>query len=137
MSVKHPARVGGGVTGESFERAKLLVEPRVVRFNRADGEVEVTLPTVSSLDRLSREIHGGTQSVLAVRHMPNGQALTTLVATRSARKMSILGRYLRPEYSDLMTDLEDDGLVVDGTEGSQPTPKGRVVVSNHLEDVNE
>jgi helix-turn-helix protein len=180
MSVKHPARVGGRVTGESFESAKLFVEPRVVRFTRADGGVDVALPTVSSFDRLSREIHGTTQSVLAVRHMPNGQALTTLAATKSARKMSILGRYLRLEYSDLMAeveevdlsqdqirtlvtiystgeevslpavldmessqvtmvlnDLDDAGLVVDGREGPQLTPRGRVVVSNHLEDVNE
>jgi helix-turn-helix protein len=112
--------------------------------------------------------------------MGNGQSLTTLAATDSGRKMSILGRYLRLEYSDLMSDLEDvslseeqietlvaiystgpsvslaavlgqdasqvsmiltdlqkNELVVDGEDGPKLTPKGRVVVSNHLEDVNE
>jgi helix-turn-helix protein len=180
MTVKHPARVGGRVTGESFEPAKLSLEPRVVRFKRADGDVGVALPTVSDFDRLTREINGAKQSVLAVRHMPNGQALTTLAATQSARKMSILGRYLRLEYSDIMAELEDveltddkvellvaiystgpgvslasivdmegsqvtmllqelseDGLVADGEDGPQLTPRGRVIVSHHLEDVNE
>jgi helix-turn-helix protein len=105
----------------------------------------------------------------------------TIVAADSARKLSILGRYLRLEYSDLMADLEDidltndkkeilvalysgagsegislptivdsdpqqvtmllntlqeEGLVTDTEEGTQLTPMGRVVVSNHLEDVN-
>jgi helix-turn-helix protein len=99
----------------------------------------------------------------------------------SSRKMSILGRYLRLEYSDLMTeiadleltkdkkeilvalysgaggdgislaqivnrepaeltmmlnDLEADELVVDTADGTKLTPKGKVVVSTHLEDVN-
>jgi len=179
MTVKHPARVGGRVTGEEFAAAKLFLRPGTVRFTRQDGQVDVRLATVSGFDRLTREISGTDQAVLAVRHMPNGKAMTTLAATDSARKMSILGRYLRLEYSDLMSELEDvalseeqirtlvaiystgpaislpavldmessqvtmvlndlqsDELVVDSEEGPQLTPKGRVVVSNHLEDVN-
>jgi helix-turn-helix protein len=179
MTVKHPSRVGGRVTGEAFAAAKLFLGPRAVRFKRADDEVNVSLPTVSGFERLTREIDGRNQSVLAVEHMPDGQMLTTLAATESARKMSILGRYLRLEYSDLMAeiddielsqdevrtlvaiystgpavslpavldmdgsqvtmllrDLETDELLVDGQEGPQLTPKGRVFVSNHLEDIN-
>ncbi|MFB6151867.1 MAG: CheF family chemotaxis protein [Haloarculaceae archaeon] len=179
MTVKHPARVGGRVTGESFEPAKLFLRPQAVRFKRADDTVNVALSTVSNFDRLSREINGASQSVLSVRHMPNGQSMMTLAAIESARKMSILGRYLRLEYNDLMSELEDvtvsddevealvaiystgpsvslanvldmdgsqltmvlndlmeDGLVADGDEGPQLTPKGRVVVSNYLEEVN-
>ena len=179
VTVKHPARVGGRVTGEEFAPAKLFLRPGTVRFTRQDDQVDVRLATVSGFDRLSREISGSKQAVLAVRHMPNGTAMTTLAATDSARKMSILGRYLRLEYSDLMSELEDvslseaeirtlvaiystgpavslpavldmessqvtmvltdlqrDELVVDSEEGPQLTPKGRVVVSNHLEDVN-
>jgi len=180
MTVKHPARVGGRVTGESFAPSKLFLQPQAVRFTRTDDAVDVDLATVSNFDRLSREIDGVSQSVLAVRHTPNGRSMTTLAATKSTRKMSILGRYLRLEYSDLLADLEDvsvseteietlvaiyssgpdvslaavldagasqvtmvledlrnDGLVVDGEGGPQLTPKGRVVVSKYLEEVNE
>jgi len=180
MTVKHPARVGGRVTGESFAPGKLFLQPQAVRFTRTDDAVDVDLATVSNFDRLSREIDGVSQSVLAVRHTPNGRSMTTLAATKSARKMSILGRYLRLEYSDLLADLEDvsvseteietlvaiyssgpgvslaavldadasqvtmvldelrsDGLVVDGEGGPQLTPRGRVVVSKYLEEVNE
>ncbi|MFB6139010.1 MAG: CheF family chemotaxis protein [Halosimplex sp.] len=179
VTVKHPARVGGRVTDASFEPAKLYLEPGSVRFRRADDSVDVDLSTVSDFDRLSREINGTDQAVLAVRHLSGGQATLSLAAMGSARKMSILGRYLRLEYSDLMADLEDvtlsdeqvellvavystgpsvslanvldidasqltmvlndlrkDELVVDADDGPTLTPKGRVVVSKHLEDVN-
>ena len=180
VTVKHPARVGGRVTGESFKPAKLFLEPERVRFRQADDDVNIDLSTVSDFNRLTRDINGTEQAVLAVRHLNNGQAALSLAAMDSPRKMSILGRYLRLEYSDLMADLEDvtlsgeqiellvavystgpsvslanvldmdssqltmvlndlreDELLVDGEEGPKLTPKGRVVVSKHLEDVNE
>ncbi|MFC7142064.1 CheF family chemotaxis protein [Halosimplex aquaticum] len=179
VTVKHPARVGGRVTDESFVPAKLFLKPEAVRFRRADDTVDIDLSTVNDFDRLTREINGTEQPVLAVRHLDGGQATLSLAAMDSPRKMSILGRFLRLEYSDLMADLEDvslseeqvellvavystgpgvslasvldmessqltmvlndlkaDDLVVDADEGPKLTPKGRVVVSKHLEDVN-
>ncbi|WP_436931458.1 CheF family chemotaxis protein [Halosimplex halobium] len=179
VTVKHPARVGGRVTDESFAPAKLYLKPGSVRFRRADDTVDVDLSTVSDFERTSREISGTERSVLAVRHLSGGEATLSLAALESPRKLSILGRYLRLEYSDLVADLEDvslseeqvellvavystgpgvslanvldvessqltmvlndlraDDLVVDGEDGPRLTPKGRVVVSNHLEDVN-
>jgi len=178
-TVKHPARVGGRVTDASFVPAKLYLKPGSVRLKRSDGTVDIDLSTVSEFDRSSREINGTKQPVLAVRHLDDGRASLSLAAMDSPRKMSILGRYLRLEYSDLMSDLEDvtlseeqvellvaiystgpsvslanvvemetsqltmvlndlksDGLVVDADDGPKLTPKGRVVVSKHLEDVN-
>ena len=114
--------------------------------------------------------------------MPDGQAITTVAAIPSARRLSLLGRYLRLEYSDLMgelkdieladpeiellvavystgdmdgmplanvldreasevtmlvTDLAEKDLLTSGDGGPTLTPKGRVVVNRHLEDVNE
>jgi helix-turn-helix protein len=115
MTVR-PARVGGRVTGESFEPAKLFLKPKTVRIKRDDDAVDVGLSTVTGFERLAREVNGTEQSVLAVRHMPSGQAMTTLAATQSGRKMSILGRYLRLEYSDLMSDLEDVELAAEQVE---------------------
>jgi len=180
VTVKHPARVGGRVTDAEFTPAKLFLRPSTVRFRRSDDTVDVDLSTVSGFERTTRDINGTDQAVLAVRHLNSGQAALSLAAMDSPRKMSILGRYLRLEYSDLMADLEDvtlsgdqiellvavystgpgvslanvldmessqltmvlndlrsDELVVDGEDGPKLTPKGRVVVSNHLEDVND
>ena len=116
MTVKHPARVGGRVTDESFEPAKLVLKPGTVTFQRTDDTVAVSLSTISDFDRLTREINGVDRPALAVRHVPEGQAETTLGAMESARKMSILGRYLRLEYSDLMAELEDVTLSEDQVE---------------------
>jgi helix-turn-helix protein len=179
MTVKHPAKVGGRVTGEEFTPAKLFLKPQTVEFRRQDNTVAVKLATVDGFDRLNREIAGQSRPVLAVKHMPRGKDLTTFAAADSARKMNILGRYLRLEYTDLrseiddielseseirvlvtiyssgsdvslakvldmdgsqvtmlLNDLENEDLVVNSEEGTQLTPKGRIVVSNHLENVN-
>jgi helix-turn-helix protein len=169
------------VTDEDFFAASLSLKPRTVSFTNDQRSVEIDLSHVTNFDRSTREIGGSRRPVLEVVHMDAGQALTTLAATRSARKMSILGRYIRLEYSDLMGELadvelttdktevlvalysgagargvsladvldmepsqvtmllntlEDDELIVDGDGGTELTPKGQVVASNHLEDVN-
>ncbi|GGN99242.1 MULTISPECIES: CheF family chemotaxis protein [Haloarcula] len=180
-TVKERARVGGRVTDDEFQSARLFLTPGSVEFRRGDDTFAIDLETVSDFDRTSREIAGGTRPVLVVRHMQNGTAVTTLAALASSRKMSILGRYLRREYSGLMEelqnvdltkdkkevlvamystgdmegmplagilgkdsaavsmllqDLEADGLIQDGSDGPTLTPKGQVVASRFLEDVN-
>ena len=179
VTVKHPASVGGRVTDAPFAPAKLYLKPGSVRFKRSDDTVDIDLSTVSEFNRTAREIDGTEQPVLAVRHLDDGQGSLSLAAMDSPREMSILGRYLRMEYSELVSDLEDvtlseeqvellvaiystgpsvslanvldvetsqltmvlndlrsDELVVDAGDGAKLTPKGRVVVSKHLEDVN-
>jgi len=116
VTVKHPARVGGRVVHGEFRPAKLALEPRGVRFETADGTVAVGLANVTGFDRGRREIAGSDRQVLEIRHMEGGKSTMTLVAADSARKLSVLGRYLRLEYSDLMSDLEDIDLTDDKTE---------------------
>jgi helix-turn-helix protein len=180
MTVKHPARLGGRVTDAAFHPAKLYLKPRMVQFRGPDSTFSVDLSTVTSFERSQREIDGKQREVLSVRHMQDGQAMTSLAAVDSGRKMSILGRYLRLEYSDIVADLEDislsedetellvavystgpgvslanvvdvepsqvemllsdlrsKGLIADGQEETELTAKGRIVVSDKLEDVNQ
>ncbi|WP_226022084.1 CheF family chemotaxis protein [Halomicrobium salinisoli] len=181
-SVTEQARVGGRVTDEGFKSAKLFVEAGTVEFRRPDGTFAVSLETVTDFERGQREIAGEDRPVLTFRHMKDGRAVTTVAAVPSSRKLSILGRYLRLEYNDLVQELEDveltddktellvamystgdtegmplasvvgkdgsevtmllrdlqeDGLVQDSPDGPALTPKGEVVASKHLEDVNQ
>lgn len=106
-TVKERSRVGGRVTNEKFATAKLFLKPDVVEFRKPDSSFEVSLKTVTDFQRSGREIAGSTRPVLTFRHMKDGTAITTEAALASPRKMSILGRYLRLEYSDLMQELED------------------------------
>ncbi|MDG5775531.1 CheF family chemotaxis protein [Haloarculaceae archaeon H-GB1-1] len=179
MTIKHPARMGGRITDNAFEGARLFLKPKAVQFKRKGKPFTIELASVTDFQRVSREIAGSERPVLTVRHQSGGQAITSLAATSSARKMNILGRYLRLEYSDIMeeigdislsddekqmlvaiystsqgmpladilnkeasevtmmlSDLRDDGLVEDAPEGPTLTPKGKIVASNFLEDVN-
>ena len=181
-TIKHPARVGGRVTDSAFVPAKLFLKPKCVEFRNDRGTTGIRLASVTEFSRSDREIVGATRPVLEVRHMPQGEAMLTMAATNSGRKMGLLGRYLRLEYSDLLNELdeisvsndekeiliaiysgagqegisvpqivdkapskvtmmlnrlEDDELIVDSAEGTKLTPKGQVVVNNHLEDINE
>jgi helix-turn-helix protein len=116
MTLKHPAKVGGRVTGAEFQPARLSVAPGRVAFTHGEGRTGISLASVTDFQRDATEIAGQRRPVLKVRHMADGQALTTLAATDSPRKMSILGRYLRLEYSDLMADLAAVDVSPEGKE---------------------
>jgi helix-turn-helix protein len=100
--VKHPARVGGRVTDSSFRPAKLKIAPGEVRFPGADP-VTVELANVTYFQREERE----GKSVVVVRHAREGQSVTSEFTVGSDRKLNLLGRYLRLEYSELAEEVED------------------------------
>ncbi|MFB6075396.1 MAG: CheF family chemotaxis protein [Haloarculaceae archaeon] len=116
VTVQERARVGGRVTDEAYRTAKLFLEPGTVEFRRPGGPFTVDLATVADFERAAREINGADRPVLVFRHMMDGTAITTMAAMASPRKMSILGRYLRLEYSDLMQELQDVELTGDKKE---------------------
>ncbi|SDJ20678.1 HTH domain-containing protein [Halovenus aranensis] len=116
MTVKHPARVGGRVTDAEFSAAKLFLKPKQVEFRNDEETVAIRLAAVTEFDQTKRRIAGTKRPVLDVKHMPRGDAMLTQVTTDSPRKMSLLGRYLRLEYSDLMAELKDLTLTEDEKE---------------------
>lgn len=106
MTVKHPARRGGRVTGTSFEDAELRLVGGGVAFETDGQTVEIEPAAVVDFDRESRAVEGSKRPVFVVRHMQDGVAMTTLAATDAARTLSLLGRYLRRHYDRLMTSLQ-------------------------------
>lgn len=115
-TIKHPARVGGRVTNESFEPARLFLQPQSVRFKKDSETIQIELPSVTKFSRATREIDGQTRPVLEFQHMPSGEAMVTMAAMNSRRKTAILGRYLRLEYTELMNELKDVDISDDETE---------------------
>ncbi len=115
-TVKERARVGGRVTDEAFETAKLFLTPRAVEFRKPDGSFTVDLKTVTDFERTTREVSGSDRPMLTFRHMMDGTAVTTEAALPSPRKTSILGRFIRLEYSDLMEEIQDVELTDDKKE---------------------
>lgn len=109
--IKHPARVGGRVTDSTFRPAKLRIRPGVVRFVSSDP-VTVNLANVTYFEKARREV--GT--VVAVRHADEGQSVTSEFALENDRKLNLLGRYLRLEYSELAQAAEEVDVSEDEVE---------------------
>lgn len=107
--VKHPARVGGRITDEPFRRAGLFVSPTAVKF-KADDPFAIDVSTVSKFERVDREVNGSTRPVLSVQHTAGMEMVTSEVALQPERKMNVLGRFLRIEYTQLREDLADISL---------------------------
>lgn len=109
VTVKHPAKVGGRVTDASFRRAVLFLSPPAVRF-KSDDPLTIDVSTVSHFERVQRKIGDDERSVLSVRHAERGEVMTTETGIGSERKMNVLGRFLRTEYTQLREELEDVSL---------------------------
>lgn len=84
----------------------IALQPGRVAFNGQES-VSVEVSTVSNFERIHREFRGTDQPVLSVTHAPEMQSMTTQVALEADRKMNILGRFLRTEYSQLQEELAD------------------------------
>lgn len=107
--VKHPARIGGRITDNAVVPMTVSLNPGTVSFDGSDP-FAIEVSTVTHFERMNREVKGQDRSVLSVRHTPEMQALTSEITLPSNRKMNILGRFLRIEYSQLREALEDTEL---------------------------
>jgi len=108
VHVKHPARRGGRVTDQSFRAGKLGLSPGKLVLKGVGAAVD--LSTVSDFERVDREVNGATRQLLSVRHMGDAGPITTELALNSGRKMNLLGRYIRLQYTHLKQELKDVSL---------------------------
>lgn len=102
--VRHPARRGGRVTDSAAKPATVFLRPGMVLFKGAQ-EFTIEASTVSHFERHARAIGGEEREVLSVRHTPEMESVTTEIALDSSRRMNVLGRFLRTEYSQLKEEL--------------------------------
>jgi helix-turn-helix protein len=115
-SIKHPEKLGGRVLESTFQGGILSLKSGAVVFDTEEGPVSISLDAVVDFNRESRTIDGHDQPAVVVSHIQNNDAMTTVAATDSTRKLSILGRYLRREYRQLMASLENITLSKPETE---------------------
>jgi len=106
-TLKHPAQVGGRVLDTPFEGGILSLQAASVQFDTEEGPVSIPLDSVVDFSREARTVDGIERPVLVVSHMDNGEALTTLAAIESNRKLSLLGRYLRQTYQTVVDSLQN------------------------------
>jgi len=106
--VKHPARRGGRVTDQSFEGGNLALAPGELVVKGAGATVD--LSTVSHFERVDRDVDDTSRQLLSVRHMGDTGPITTELVLDSGRKMNLLGRYIRLQYTHLKQELTDVSL---------------------------
>lgn len=107
VSIKHPAKVGGRVLDTEFVGGLLSLKASVVVFDTEKGPVTVPLSSIVDFDRGTRPVDDQERPAVIVVHMDNGQALTTVATTDASRELSLLGRYLRRTYDDVLESLQD------------------------------
>lgn len=115
-TIQHPAKVGGRVVDSEYRAGILTLQAEGVQFDTEEGPVSIALDSVIDFERTNRTVDGEPRTVLAVRHMETGTAMTTLVTTESNRKLSILGRYMQRTYQRLLGSLQQLSLSEPETE---------------------
>ncbi|WP_049970239.1 CheF family chemotaxis protein [Haladaptatus cibarius] len=106
VMVKHPARVGGRVTGNEFQSGKLRIQPGKVEFLGVSRPFVVDLSGVTYFQKQDRDVGGTKRTVVAIRHTTDGQTMTSEFAVADDRKLNLLGRYLRLEYGEISQQAE-------------------------------
>ncbi|MFC7072525.1 CheF family chemotaxis protein [Halovenus rubra] len=110
MVLKHPAKVGGRVMDTEFQGGIMGLSTNAVTFEIDEGPVTIPLDSVVDFSREQRTVNGENRPVLVVSHMDNGEALETVAASDSSRILSILGRYFRGTYEELLASLQQISL---------------------------
>ncbi|ATW88883.1 helix-turn-helix protein [Halohasta litchfieldiae] len=105
--VKHPAKRGGRVTDAGDRKMKLKLSEGTLRLDGNGGDFEIDLGSVTSFGREKRNLGGKTRPALTVDHASGGTTLSTIITLPNNRKLNLLGRFLKLEYSELMEELED------------------------------
>ncbi|SDJ98543.1 HTH domain-containing protein [Halovenus aranensis] len=114
--LKHPSKVGGRVMDTEFQGGIMGLSAGAVQFDTDEGPIEIPLDGIVDFSREQRTVNGEDRPVLVVSHMDNGEALETVAAADSSRKLSILGRYLRGTYQRLLESLKQISLSDSETE---------------------
>lgn len=106
VRTRHPERVGGRLTDAEFRKGALSLSAGAVAVETQRETIEFDLSAITDFSRDTRAVGDDQQTSLVLSHMNDGTAMTSLVTTPDGRILSILGRYLRRKYDELMDSLQ-------------------------------
>lgn len=107
VRVKHPARIGGRYTDATAREGTISLMEGTVAFQGLEPALRIDLSSITHIEKADRTIGDRTRPALNVRFMDDGQAITAEVVMSTPRRMNLLGRYLRLEYSELLEDVRE------------------------------
>jgi hypothetical protein len=101
VAVRHPAEVGGRVTGESFDIGTLRVTPGQVGCTNITHPFGIDLDMIVHLSRFEGELLGDRRTLIDLGYVRDGQAVSLDLSVDPPRTQHLLGRHLRQEYDDV------------------------------------
>lgn len=107
VTVRHPAKVGGRVTDATDRTATVSLSSGAIGFVDVDEPFSVDLSTVIDYDRTDRTLAGKRRPALVFRHVPENRTVTSIVTVPDERSLNVLGRYIRLEYEEVRTEVEE------------------------------
>ncbi|WP_418281757.1 CheF family chemotaxis protein [Halorubrum sp. DTA98] len=107
VTVRHPAKVGGHVTDASDRTASLKLSPGAIGFIDCPDPFTVDLSTVVDYERTDRTLGGKTRPALVFEHVPETRTVTSIATVPNERALNVLGRYIKLEYSEVLTEVEE------------------------------
>lgn len=100
VAVRHPAEVGGRVTGATFDIGTLHVVPDRVGCTDVETPFELDLETVVDFSRSVDELLGDEQSIIRMTYVRAGVAVSLDLALNPPRRQHLLGRHLQRRYRE-------------------------------------
>lgn len=110
VRVRSPAKVGGRVVDGNDRTAAVSLGDGEIGFVECEDPFTVDLSTVIDFDRSKREIDGTTRPTLSITHTSETRSVTSLVSVLSERTLSVLGRYIKLEYNEVMEEVRELNL---------------------------
>ncbi len=107
VHVRHPARKGGRVTSAPTHRGVIKLSDHAVAVKQIPDPFIIELSTVIDFNRCQRDWGDDHLQTIEVQYIPAEQSVTTELALRSPRKLQLLGRFLRREYSNLLAEVRE------------------------------
>lgn len=131
--------------GADSRPVSLKVRPGAVVFRGSDRTIRIELSAVVHFNKTDESNGASNQPVLEVRHVADERTMLTVISGLPSRKMNLLGRFLRLEYSQSMkavrdldvTEQELDLLVELRSSGGTSGGDGSADGAPHLSDLTE
>ena len=101
VAVRHPAEIGGRVTGQPFDIGTLRVTPGKVGCTGIDYSFGVDLDRIVHLSRSEGELLGDRRTMIELQYVRDGRAVSLDLSVDPSRIQHLLGRHLRQEYDKL------------------------------------
>lgn len=106
VDVTYAARVGGLVTKARPTKTAVNLHPQHVEFVGEHDTYEIEKSDVSYVRWIQRTVENSKRLVLSIEHLDvDGESvITTEISAQSPRKLNVLARYLRSEFTTAATD---------------------------------